>query len=74
MQLQTIDEAAIDAVAKSIYETMPEHDSGEFVDGFQVSPGGDLSWNQIVECGDHAVELYRKAARAAIATMREMAD
>ena len=69
-----INEAAIDVIAKAIYETMPETDGGEHLDGFRVSPAGDLSWNQIVECGDHAVEPYRKAARAAMAAMREMTD
>lgn len=72
--MQTITEAAINIVARAIYETMPETDSGEYVDGFCVSPGGDLSWNQMLECGDRAVAPYRKAARAAIVAMLEMAD
>ncbi len=73
MQVQTIDEATIDVIAKAIYETMPETDSGEYIDGFQVSPGGELSWSQILELGNHA-ELYRTAARAAMTAMRELAD
>lgn len=72
--MQTITEAAIDIVARAIYENMPETDSGEYVDGFCVSPGGELSWNQMLECGNHAVAPYRKAAKAAITVIREMAD
>ncbi len=70
--MKSITEAAIDNVAKAIYDTMPETDGGEYLDGFRVSPAGDLSWNQIIECGDHAAEPYRKAARAALAVIREM--
>lgn len=74
MELQTITDAAIDIVARAIYENMPETDSGEYVDGFCVSPGGELSWSQMLESGDHAVAPYRKAARAAIIVMRELTD
>jgi hypothetical protein len=35
-----------DAVAQAIYETEPFYEGGEYVDGFQVSPGGNLSWKQ----------------------------
>lgn len=71
---ETITKAAVDIVARAIYETMPESDSGEYIDGFKVSPGGDLSWSQILECGDQYAEPYRKAARAAMDAMREMVD
>ncbi len=71
---ETITNAAINIVARAIYETMPETDGGDFVDGFQVSPGGVLSWSQVLESGDQYAEPYRKAARAAIEAMREMTD
>jgi len=35
-----------EAIAKAIYETEPFYEPGEYVDGFAVSPGGDLSWEQ----------------------------
>ena len=36
----------IEAAAKAIYDLAPEPVSGEYVDGFQVSPGGELTWEQ----------------------------
>ena len=72
--MQMIKEAAVDIVARAIYETMPETDGREFVDGFQVSPSTTLTWRQLLECGDHAVEPYRKAALAAIEAIRDMQD
>jgi hypothetical protein len=33
-------------IAQAIYEVEPFYESGEYVDGFQVSPGGALSWKQ----------------------------
>jgi hypothetical protein len=34
-------------IAKAVYELDPYYEGGEYVDGFQVSPGGgDLSWEQ----------------------------
>lgn len=35
-----------DVIARAIYETEPYFESGEYVDGFQVSPDGNLSWEQ----------------------------
>lgn len=35
-----------ECLAKTIYETEPHYEPGEYVDGFQVSPGGSLSWEQ----------------------------
>lgn len=35
-----------EVIAKTLYEIEPWHESGEFVEGFQVSPGGALSWEQ----------------------------
>jgi hypothetical protein len=35
-----------DELAQAIYEVEPDYESGEYVDGFQVSPGGDISWEQ----------------------------
>lgn len=35
-----------EAVARIAYETYPFYECGEQVDGFQVSPGGNLSWEE----------------------------
>jgi len=35
-----------EAVARLIYEADPFFEAGEFVDGFPVSPGGYLTWEQ----------------------------
>lgn len=35
-----------ESVAKAIYEAEPFYEPGEYVDGFAVSPGGDLSWEE----------------------------
>ena len=55
----------VEAVARALYECWPEEDSGEYVDGFRVSPGGPIPWSAIVEMGHD--EPYRVAARAALA-------
>lgn len=57
----------VEAVARTLYECWPEIDSGEAVDGFQVTPAGPLPWSAIVEMNND--EPYRVAARAAIAAM-----
>jgi hypothetical protein len=36
----------IEAAAKAIYDLDPFCESGEYVDGFIVSPGGNLTWDQ----------------------------
>ncbi len=36
----------VEAVARAIYELEPHEEGGEYVDGFQVSPGGKLTWEQ----------------------------
>ena len=70
----------IERVAKAIYEIDPHYECGEYVEGFQVSPGGHLSWEQAVardtESGDDPrmgkiTEWALKAARTAIAAMRD---
>jgi hypothetical protein len=33
-------------IAQAVYELDPLYKSGEYVDGFQVSPGGELTWEQ----------------------------
>jgi hypothetical protein len=33
-------------IARAIYEIDPHIDSGESIDGFQVTPSGPLSWQQ----------------------------
>lgn len=35
-----------EAIARAVYEADPFYESGECVEGFQVSPGGHLTWNQ----------------------------
>lgn len=59
----------VEEVARALYECWPEWDSGEAVDGFQVTPAGPVPWSAIVEMDD--AEPYFVAARAAIAAMRE---
>jgi hypothetical protein len=39
-------EQHIDALAKVIYELDPYYEDGEYVDGFLVSQGGHLTWEQ----------------------------
>lgn len=41
-------------IAKIIYEAFPMEESGEYVDGFQVSPEGELTWKQLLECDDQS--------------------
>ena len=59
----------VERVARALYECWPDWDSGEAVDGFQVTPAGPIPWSAIVEM-DNA-EPYFTAARAAIEAMRE---
>lgn len=33
-------------IAKAIYDLSPDEDGGEYVDGFCVSPGGKITWEQ----------------------------
>lgn len=40
------DEATVEAVARALYEADPHYEGGESIEGFQVTPGGDLSWEQ----------------------------
>lgn len=60
-------------IAQIIYETDPFYEGGEYVDSFQVSPGGYLTWEQAkardAEFGDDPrmgkiTEFAYKAARA----------
>ncbi len=66
-------------VARAIYNLDPFYEPGEYVDGFMVSPGGSLSWEQALardaEFGDDprmgkVTEFASKAARTAIEEMR----
>ena len=36
----------VEAAAKAIYDAEPYFEAGEYVEGFLVSPGGYLSWEQ----------------------------
>jgi hypothetical protein len=36
----------VERIAKAIYDLDPFIEDGEYVDGFMVSPGGPLSWEQ----------------------------
>ena len=51
----------VEVLARALYEAAPEWDSGEAIDGHQVTPAGPLPWTFMVEM-DHA-EPYREAAR-----------
>jgi hypothetical protein len=70
----------VEAVARAIYEDDPHYEAGEYVDGFQVSPGGDLTWEQAqsrdAEFGDEPrmlriTDSAYKGARAAIAAYQK---
>jgi hypothetical protein len=70
-----ITEQMVEAAAKAIYDVAPHYESGEFVDGFPVSPGGDLTWDQAkardAEFGDDPLlgkitQFPYQAARAAL--------
>jgi hypothetical protein len=59
-----ITEEMITAAARAMYELDPLIESGEFIDGFQVSPSGPYRWDQIVEMD--IAEEWRKQARAGL--------
>lgn len=40
---------ARERIARLIYESDPIYESGESIDGHQVTPGGDLSWEQFID-------------------------
>lgn len=69
----------IERVARAIYEQEPHYECGEFVDGFPVSPGGHLTWDEIKDRAAEfpksgyfqLMDLTQKMARAAITAMRE---
>ena len=61
----------VERVAKALYEISPYEDAGEAIDGFQVTPGGPVKWESLVECYGDAADEWREQARAAIAAMRE---
>ncbi len=69
----------VERVAKSIYNLDPFYEPGEYVDGFLVSPGGNISWEQALardaEFEDDprmgkVTEFAFKAAVAAILELR----
>jgi hypothetical protein len=73
-------EERVDAMARAIYELEPFEESGEWVDGIQVSPGGKLTWDKALardaEFGDDPgmgkiTEFPLKAARAALAAIEK---
>ena len=39
-------ESKRELIAKAIYKLDPHYEGGEYVDGFAVSPGGNLTWEQ----------------------------
>ena len=47
-------------IARAIYETDPFCEGGEYVDGFQVSPGGALSWKQALDRDASEPEVTRR--------------
>jgi hypothetical protein len=54
-------------VAELLYDLDPVIDSGETVDGFQVSPAGPVSWQQLIEMGDAStIDHFETMAQAAI--------
>lgn len=60
-------------LACAIYEAdevFMHEDGGEYVDGFQVTPGGYVSWSQLREMTVAGCIPYLKAARAVLALIR----
>lgn len=55
----------IDEAIRAAYEVSPEYDIGEALDGFQVTPGGPLSWSQFDESQPDLAEELRLRVRAA---------
>ena len=65
---------SVEEVARAIYETEPFYEAGEYVDGFPVSPGGNLSWEQACSrdaefAGDKIMLPITKFARDAAAAV-----
>jgi hypothetical protein len=69
----------VEQVARAIYELDPFEYGGEYVDSFQVSPGGQLTWEQACaqdsEFADSKMmipitKFAWDAARAAIKAMK----
>lgn len=44
-----IDPETVEKLARQLYEADPIYDSGETVEGFQVTPGGNLTWEQFLD-------------------------
>lgn len=74
-------EKALEAAAERIYMLHPFYESGEYVDTFQISPGGYLSWEEAkrrdAEFGDdphmgNITEFAYKAAEAALLSLEAM--
>lgn len=55
-------------LARAIYEADPHYESGEFVDGLLISPGGYLSWN----LARGREEIYQKYLRMAESVIRHL--
>jgi hypothetical protein len=66
-----IEDAAIERMAQAIYEIDPYIDSGESMDGFQVTPPGPVSWNSLFEIDEGFEALHKEQARAALAALAE---
>lgn len=64
-------DSLVEHVARAIYEAAPEHDAGEALDGFQVTPAGPLSWRQVMDSDDGTVTRCRDQARAALGAVLE---
>jgi hypothetical protein len=69
-----------DEIARAIYDAEPYEEAGESIDGFQVTPGGPLSWEKAcaydAEFGDdvnpHPItDFPRRAARAVLERIRK---
>ncbi len=65
-------------IARVLYDLEPYEESGEYIDGYQVSPGGALTWQQAcardAEFSDEPLMLpitksAREAARAVLALL-----
>lgn len=73
--MTTLSREQLVELEKAIYETDPLYEGCEYVDGLPVTPGGYLSWSQMVEMEgscihvDGHLKVVRKQALAALSVI-----
>lgn len=64
-----------EAVMRLLYESDPIYESGESIDGFQVSPGGDLTWEQFKDrCAEFDDDPVFHGWNDRLIALRSLAD